>query len=53
MSEIKIGSRVSGPPEAANDGDVNTFFLSTYDDQAGGYRGTCCPDPSPTLIITT
>jgi len=53
MNEIKIGRRVSGPPEAANDGDNNTFFHSAYDDQAGGYRGTCCPDPSPTLIITT
>ena len=53
MSGIKMGGKVSGPPEAANDGDVNTFFHSAYDDQAGGYRGTCCPDPSPTLIITT
>jgi hypothetical protein len=55
MNAIALGGSVSGPPEAANDGDIKTFFHSAYDDQAGGggYRGTCCPDPTPTLIVTT
>ena len=53
MNAIPLGGSVSGPPEAANDGDIKTFFHSAYDDQAGGYRGTCCPDPTPTLIVTT
>ena len=53
MRSIQLGRYISGPPAAANDDNVNTFFHSAYDDKAGGYEGTCCPDPSPTLIITT
>ena len=54
MSAIDIGRSISGPPEAANDDNVNTFYHSAYDDKVVGYKGNCCPDdPSPTLIINT
>ena len=53
MSAIDISGSISGPPEAANDDNVNTFYHSAYDDKVVGYKGNCCPDPSPTLIINT
>ena len=53
MTAIQLGTTTSGPPETANDDNINTFFHSAFDDQAGGFQGTCCPDPTPTLIITT
>ena len=54
MNAINLGNAISGPPGAANDNNIHTFFHSAYDDgTGGGYNGTCCPDPTPTLIITT
>ena len=54
MNAIDLGNAISGPPGAANDNNIHTFFHSAYDDgTGGGYNGTCCPDPTPTLIITT
>eukprot|EP01036_Dinobryon_divergens_P036492 gene36492-47525_t len=42
-----------GPPEAANDNNIDTFFHSGFDDKNGGYTGKCCPDSNPALIVTT
>lgn len=54
VNSIIIGNHgVSGPPEAANDNNINTFYHSGYDDKHGGYTGKCCPDTNPALIITT
>ena len=47
-----FGDKVSGPPSAANDGDQYTIFHTAYHG-ASGYVGKCCPDPHPTLTITT
>ena len=41
----------SGPPEAANDGNKNTFFHSGYLEASEGNKGDCCPDPQPALVI--
>ena len=49
---ISIGGHNSGPPEAANDGNINTFFHSGFQSAEGGNTGICCPDPNPALFIT-
>jgi hypothetical protein len=54
MNSIIIGNQgKSGPPEAANDNNLDTFFHSGFDDKNGGYTGKCCPDANPALIVTT
>eukprot|EP01036_Dinobryon_divergens_P030123 gene30123-39318_t len=54
MNSIIIGNQgVSGPPEAANDNNLDTFFHSGFDDKNGGYTGKCCPDSNPALIVST
>jgi hypothetical protein len=54
VNSIHIGTgATSGPPEAANDGNKDTFYHSGYDDGHGGFTGQCCPDHNPTLTITS
>lgn len=54
INSIIIGNTgISGPPQAANDGNKDTFFHSGFDDGKRGYTGNCCPDRNPTLSITT
>ena len=52
LNSVIIENKKSGPPEAANDNNIHTFFHSGYDDKNGGFTGKCCPDSNPTLIIT-
>ena len=47
-NSIIIGNQLSGPPEAANDNNIYTFYHSCYDD---GYPGNCFPDSNPALYI--
>ena len=54
VNAIHIGrGAISGPPEAANDGNKDTFYHSGYDDGHGGFTGQCCPDQNLTLTITS
>ena len=51
VNTISIGGH-SGPPEAANDGNINTFYHSGFQSAVGGNTGICCPDHNPALFIT-
>lgn len=49
---ISIGGGYSGPPEAANDGNIYTFYHNGFEGAEEGNTGICCPDPNPALFIT-
>ena len=52
LNSVRIGNGgISGPPEAANDNCIHTFYHSASEG-GGEYTGACCPDINPTLFIS-